>query len=141
MHKLKRSPVPAGQPIKPLVEIFDQIESAINRDEKGVALALLDAIRPTVTHKQEQELIPIEVDRVLSAHSCRLYEAVAILELSSNLLVSGACDAEEQGQVIGALSAALRLLRPIPGDIGCPVSMQRAVDRMQSKGAEVANHA
>lgn len=56
---------------------------------------------------------------VLSRHTSRLYEAVAILELCSDALTQtgGSLEVDEGGRLMSAIDGALNMLRPIPIDL------------------------
>lgn len=72
-------------------------------------------------------------DKVLSRNTSRLYEAIAILEMASDVLTVGLDDERDQSRVMSAIDGALRIMRPVPKEIGCRVSLQHAVERMEAE--------
>jgi hypothetical protein len=85
------------------------------------------------------ELYSREVDIVLSRSTSKILEATAVLQLCSDVLTRG-CEPEDQARLMSAIDAAVRILRPIPDDIGCRVSMERAIGRMRQEAHMEVGH-
>lgn len=75
-------------------------------------------------------MIPAPVQKVLSEHQARLFEARAILQLVSDALTQGDVEAHAQGNLMSAVDGALRILGAIDN-----LSDEAALAR----AAEVAN--
>lgn len=103
---------------------------------RKAALNQLDAVRGSIglspVQKADAFMSP-EAEDVLVNNTCRLYEAISILELVSDVLTQTEGTQEDTSRCMSAVDGALRLLRPIPREIGCRVSMRKAADKIAQR--------
>jgi|SoiMetStandDraft_5_1073268.scaffolds.fasta_scaffold929645_1 hypothetical protein len=73
-------------------------------------------------------------DRLLAAHAIRLDEAIAIMQMSADVLATDAEDVVTRQRALLGVDAALRTLQRVSREIRDRPAIARAIDRMESEG-------